>query len=55
MTILRVAPYYPVMTWTVGGNGMAFMHFEREALPSLTAALARFVLEKRKNTRPFTC
>ncbi len=55
MKIIRVCPHYPVMTWTVGLNGIQFMHFERANLPALVSAISRFVLEKRTNTRPFTC
>jgi len=53
--ILRVAPYFPVWTWSVGGKGIEFMHVTNEALPDMILALERFVLEKRKNSIPFTC
>jgi len=51
--IIRVPPYQPLMTWSVGNNGIPFMVFERHRLPELVEALERFVLDGGRNAAPF--
>jgi len=53
--IIRVAPHYPILTWSVGTHGIEFMHFRRIHLPDLVVALERFVLDRTHGKRAYCC
>lgn len=53
MKIIRVPPYYPIVTWIAGTHGMEMIHIKRERIPDLVKALSQYVLDRGHGVRAF--